>query len=433
VNTLTLDETDVSATPLPAAHRASGPFARPLSVVYPAASGSLGGAERALLDLMTSLGAAEPAWRLAVVAPEEGPLTEAARALGAEARVLPFPSALAGLGDAGAPDGGRGAARLALGMLRAAPGSARYLRRLRSLLGEMEPDIVHTHGLKMHLLAAWAAPARARVVWHLHDFVSTRRAMAGLLRRSAGRVGAVVAVSRAVAQDAASVVPARVPVRTVYNAVDLHRFRMVGPSLDLDGLAGMPPAPPGTLRVGLVATMGRWKGHAVFLRAVAALPRELPVRAYVVGGGIYRTAGSEVAVDELRRLAAELGIAERVGFTGFVADAASAMRDLDVVVHASTQPEPFGLVIAEAMACGRAVIASAAGGAGEIVTPGHDALAVAPGDVDGLAEAIRQLAMDPILRDRLGRTGRDTAVRRFDRARLAAEIAPLYRSLMSER
>ncbi|HEU4885102.1 MAG TPA: glycosyltransferase, partial [Longimicrobium sp.] len=91
----------------------------------------------------------------------------------------------------------------------------------------------------------------------------------------------------------------------------------------------------------------------------------------------------------------------------------------------------FGLVIAEAMASGRAVVASAAGGAGEIVTPGHDALAVAPGDVEGLAEAIRQLALDPVLRDRLGRAGRETAVRRFDRARLAAEVAPLYRSLTS--
>jgi len=57
---------------------------------------------------------------------------------------------------------------------------------------------------------------------------------------------------------------------------------------------------------------------------------------------------------------------------------------------------------------------------------------VAPGDVQGLAEAIRQLVVDPVLRDRLGRAARETAVRRFDRARLAAEVAPLYRSLTSE-
>jgi glycosyltransferase involved in cell wall biosynthesis len=140
-----------------------------------------------------------------------------------------------------------------------------------------------------------------------------------------------------------------------------------------------------------------------------------------------------VDADELRRMAAELGIADRVGFTGFVDEPAAAMRALDVVVHASTQPEPFGLVIAEAMACERAVVASAAGGAGEIVAPGQDALAVYPGDAEGLSRALHSLAADPALRRRLARAGRETALRRFDRARLAAEIAPLYRSLLSPR
>jgi glycosyltransferase involved in cell wall biosynthesis len=397
----------------------------PLSIAYLSASAALGGAERALLDLVASLRAAEPAWRLTLVAAEDGPLLERARALGAEARVLPFPRALAGLGDAGAADG-RG---LRAGMARAAPGAAVYAARLRRLLGALAPDVVHTNGFKMHLLGAWTAPRDARVVWHLHDFVSSRRAMAGLLRRSAGRAAGAVAVSRAVAADAAAVLGAGVRMRTVYNAVDLGRFTPAGPATDLDAAAGMAPAPAGTVRVGLVATMGRWKGHDVFLRAVAALPADVPVRAYVVGGGIYRTAGSEVDADALRRRAAELGIADRVGFTCFVDDPASAMRALDVVVHASTQPEPFGLVIAEAMACGRAVVASAAGGAGEIVTPGHDALAVYPGDADGLSRAIRCLATDPALRGRLARAGRDTALRRFDRARLAAEVAPLYREM----
>jgi glycosyltransferase involved in cell wall biosynthesis len=428
------DPSSVPLAPANAAEPAAASARPPLSIVYLSASAAVGGAERALLDLLASLRVAEPAWRLAVVAPEEGALLDAVRALGGEARVLAFPAALAGLGDAGASgSGGRGGLALLAGMLRAGPGAARYLTQLRALLRKMGPDIVHTNGFKMHLLGARAAPSGARVVWHLHDFVSTRRAMAGLLRRAARRVDGVIAVSRSVAEDAVSVVGPDVPVRTVYNAVDLDRFRLIGPVMELDAAAGMPPAPAGTIRVGLVATMGRWKGHDVFLRAIAALPRELPVRAYVVGGGIYRTAGSEVRPDDQRRRAQSLGIADRVGFTGFAEDAGAAMRALDVVVHASTQPEPFGLVIAEAMACGRAVVASAAGGAGEIVTAGHDALAVAPGDVEGLAEAIRRLALDPVLRDRLGRAGRETAVRRFDRARLAAEVAPLYRTLIAPR
>jgi glycosyltransferase involved in cell wall biosynthesis len=87
-------------------------------------------------------------------------------------------------------------------------------------------------------------------------------------------------------------------------------------------------------------------------------------------------------------------------------------------------------VIAEAMACGRPVIATAAGGAAEIVDDGVDALTVAPSDAQALADAIRRLASDAGLRARMGAAGRAKAERRFDRARLAAEAIPIYRAVV---
>jgi glycosyltransferase involved in cell wall biosynthesis len=90
------------------------------------------------------------------------------------------------------------------------------------------------------------------------------------------------------------------------------------------------------------------------------------------------------------------------------------MRGLDIVVHASTEPEPFGLVIAEALACGKAVIVSAAGGAAELVDDGTDAVTVVPGDTAALARAIERLAGDPFMRAQIGAAGRASAVRRFD-------------------
>ena len=105
------------------------------------------------------------------------------------------------------------------------------------------------------------------------------------------------------------------------------------------------------------------------------------------------------------------------------------MRALDVVVHASTEPEPFGLVIAEGMACARPVIVSRAGGAAEITTPGVDALAYAPGDSGQLAECLLSLVSDAALRRRLGDAGRATAERVFDPRRMAADMTPVYESL----
>src|SRR5262249_31479265 len=159
-------------------------------------------------------------------------------------------------------------------------------------------------------------------------------------------------------------------------------------------------------------------------------PSSLPVRAYVIGDAIYQTAGSQYSIDELRSMARRLGISERVGFTGLVEEPAAALRALDVVVHASTQPEPFGLVVAEAMACGRAVIVSPAGGVTEIIAPPADALAYAPGDATALAESIERVVIDRNLRTRLGVASRAAAVRHFDRARLARDFVPIYCEVM---
>jgi glycosyltransferase involved in cell wall biosynthesis len=398
-------------------------------IVFLSASGRIGGAERLLLDLVASLRAAEPEWEAHVVVAGEGPLVREAMALGAVVHPLPFPAALERTGDAGA------GSTLALvpRLLAAGPAGARWLGRLRRLLRRLEPDVVHSNGYKVHVAGALALPPGARLVWHAHDYLGGRRLMARLLRRLAPRAAAAVAISRSVAEDVRRVCGPGLRIEVVHNAVDLARFSSDGPRAPLDALAGMPPASPDAVRVGLVATMGLWKGHAVFLRALARLPAETAVRGYVVGGRIYATAGSEVDPEALRRTAAELGVADRVGFTGFVDDPAAAMRALDVVVHASTQPEPFGLVIAEAMACARPVVVSAAGGAAEIVEDGVDALGVAPGDAAALAEAIRSLADDPGLRARLGAAGRARAERDFDRGRLARALVPLYRSLAEAR
>jgi glycosyltransferase involved in cell wall biosynthesis len=136
-----------------------------------------------------------------------------------------------------------------------------------------------------------------------------------------------------------------------------------------------------------------------------------------------------VSLDELQTLASERGLSGRVGFVGYVSDSATAMRALDVVVHASTEPEPFGLVIAEAMACRRAVVASAGGGAAELIDPGVNALSHEPGDVAGLADRIRTLAADAALRARLASAARDAAERTFGRARMVGELLPVYQTL----
>jgi glycosyltransferase involved in cell wall biosynthesis len=394
-----------------------------VKIAYLNPGGAIGGAEMCLLDVLASL---RPDARPLVLLGDDGPLRVEVEALGIPCDVMALPAGVARLGDSGASGPARMLALAARGAS-AARETLAYRKRLAGRLRDEGVDLVQTNGMKMHLLGAWAAPRGVPVVWHLHDYLGSRAAMARLLRWSARPGVEGVAVSGSVADDARATLRGRIPVRAIHNAVDVGRFRPEpGDGPALDRAAGLPDAPAGTVRVGLVATFATWKGHDVFLDAASRVAAGLPVRFYVVGGPIYRSAGSQVALEALEARAASLGLDGRVGFTGHQADPVRALQSLDVVVHASTRPEPFGRVIVEGMACGRAVVAMSEGGAAELFVDGEDALGCPPRDPEALALAIARLASDAGLRERLGRAGRQAAVARFDRTRLADEWSSVY-------
>lgn len=396
-----------------------------MRIAFLSVSAEMGGSEVSLLELVRGLRRLSPVVDPVVVVPRDGALAARIVAAGGAVRVLPMPAALASFGEWSM----RGPSALVRGggaLLNAAGALGPYRRALSALLDDIAPDIIHSNGFKLHVIGSRAARAGVPLVWHVHEYVSHRPLSRRLLQHHASRASAVVANSRSVADDVRSVLGADTPVSTIYNAVDLREFAPQGDVVDLDTLCGLPPAPAGTVRVGLVATFARWKGHEPFLHAIQRLGAELPIRAYVIGGAVYDTAGSQHTVEELRALAAALGVGDRVGFTGFIERPATAMRALDVVVHASTEPEPFGLAIAEGLACGRAVIASAAGGAAELVEHDVDALTFAPGDAGALAGALERCARDAALRTRLGGAARRTAVRRFNPDVFAREFLNLY-------
>lgn len=399
-----------------------------MRIVFLSPSGELGGAETALLDMLAAIREARPDWPLALIAASDGPLLAKASTY-ADAAALSFPNALARLGEWGTRQSIASRLRLGAALVAASAPAVSYARRLRRRLRDINPDIIHSNGLKMHLLGARVRPPHAKLVWHLHDYPAARRLTARLLTSQVQRCDAVLANSQSVAAEARRMFGARVPVHTIYNSVDLERFTPSGPRADLDALAGLPPLGADGIRVGLVATFARWKGHAVFLEALARLRGLVPVRGYIIGDSIYQTGASQYSRDHLLERARSLGLGDRVGFTGKVDDVPGALRALDIAVHASTEPEPFGLVIAEAMACGRPVIVSRAGGAAEIAQGG--AVFHEPGDSAQLAERIRELAGDPARRAALGAEGREAALRLFSRARLRDTLIPLYDGLAS--
>lgn len=382
-------------------------------------SGELGGAETSLLTLLRALREMVPRWRITVVLPDNGPVVDCCRQAGIGVLIVPYPRGLAELGE---PNGTAGAAAKVIG---AAAALWPYERELRKALTALRPTIVHSNGIKAHVATALSGVNRARLVWHVHEYVGPRRVTARLLRMLSGKPAAVVVNSDSVRRDVEHVLGREDHIRRVHNAVDLSVFCPSGAALDLAEASGL-TADAGLVRIGLVATFGRWKGHEVFLDAIAQLSRELPVRGYVIGGPVYQTSDSQRNLDELRTYAASRGLAGRVGFTGHISNVPAAMRSLDVVVHASTRPEPFGMVIAEGMATARAVVAVRNGGAQELFEDGVDALGHEMGDAGDLARQLRRLVVDAAFRASLARAARQTALRRFSPARMATEFLEVY-------
>jgi glycosyltransferase involved in cell wall biosynthesis len=185
--------------------------------------------------------------------------------------------------------------------------------------------------------------------------------------------------------------------------------------------------------VGLVAPYARWKGQPLFIEAAARARAQtrVPLRFYIVGGPQYRTSGSQYTALELEGLVRQSGLEGTVGLVPFQAEPAPIYHALDVLVHASTEPEPFGRSIAEAMAAGCAVIAATAGGAEELFRHDVSGIGFPPGDVEALANAIVRLSEDPALRRRLSERARSEANSRFTLDRLGDELLGVYDRLLA--
>lgn len=260
---------------------------------------------------------------------------------------------------------------------------------------------------------------RRPLVWVLHDIITdpafsanTRRAAVLFANLFASRV---VANSKASAEAFIAAGGKGDRVRVVYCGFDPAAHPQGSPeaSATLRQRFGLSDAPV----LGLFGRLTPWKGQHVLLQALKDLPG---VQALIVGSALF---GEDAYAAELRTLAETEGLAERVHFAGFQNDVAAIMAGVDLVLHTSTHPEPFGRVVVEGMLAGRPVIATSGGGVNEIVTDGDTGLLVPPSDPAALAVAVRRVLADPALASRLAESGRASAAQRFHIAQTCRDMA----------
>jgi glycosyltransferase involved in cell wall biosynthesis len=281
---------------------------------------------------------------------------------------------------------------------------------------------VHTNSLKAGYYGSIAARlAGVPVIWHLRDRIEVdympERAVA--LTRTLLRV---------------------LPDMVVCNSAET--LRTAGTGVRSGAVVGSPvvhdPSQPiraGTASgtadtIGIVGRLAEWKGQDVFVRAIDALRPDHPeVRARIIGSAMF---GEDAFERRLRELVHDLALDDVVTFTGFVTRVEEELARLEVLVHASVVPEPFGQVVVEGMAAGLPVVATRAGGPAEIITDGVDGLLVPPGDVDALAAALSRLLSDAELRTRLGQAGVERS-RDFSPEKIGEQMGAIYSQLVSRK
>lgn len=286
--------------------------------------------------------------------------------------------------------------------------------RLKSVLREYRFDAAVAHSSWPHaVFAPVVRRAGVRLVYALHGEVDRGHWLNRWAART--RPDAVIANSRFIAGSAAGFFPG-VAVEPVYLPV-------ARPKLDRDEARRSVRAelgtPAGAAVILQASRLERWKGQAVHVEALGRL-KDLPGWEAWFAGGAQR-AGEGEFLAELRSRAAGLGVADRVKFLGQRADVPRLMAAADVYCQPNTGPEPFGIVLVEALYAGLPVVTSGTGGAAEIVTPGCGVLCPA-GDAGAVAAALGGLIADPVRRGELGRAGPARAAELCDPARQVAAL-----------
>lgn len=296
--------------------------------------------------------------------------------------------------------------------------------RLRAAIARRRPAIVHTVSLWSHAFGSLAARmAGAPVIWHVQDLVQPVNALAlyAILFRLWARwwPARILCVSDAVAAQFGKRQWAKKKVHVLWNVVDLRRYAPPRSRPSAKGRRG--------ITIGTAARLTPWKGQAECLEAARVLKDR----------GVefeWRFAGTEALgargyADHLAQRADEMGLADSVQWLGWVEDMPAFYREIDVLVHLPTEPDPCPLVLMEAAASGLPLV-STGGGAADRIVPGAGGSLVVRGSPAPVVQLLEEWARSPATMREHGQQARAYAEAHFDVQRYAEQLTTEYSDVL---
>ena len=353
----------------------------------------LGGAELSLFSEVTNL-----PHEIAVLLFEDGPFREMLEEARVNVRVVQASSsAMTVRRESGV-----------FAILTALPAVIRLVRNVAAQAKAC--DVIYANSQKAFVVGIFAAAISGRpLVWRLRDVLSAAHFSATLRRIAVmlanWKAARIIANSAATGEAFVSVGGIAKKVSVAYPGIDEAPFA----GIDTAAIAAI-RAELGTGDAKLIGVFGRlslWKGQGVFIDAIAKLPNTIGV---IVGCPLF---GHEAFAAELSEKVAALGLADRIRFLGFRNDIPLLMTAMDIVVHSSIAPEPFGRVVVEGMLAGKPMVASAAGGVLEIIEHGKTGWLYEPGSAAALADTLQGVLSNQAQAAAIAAAGRSHAQKTF--------------------
>lgn len=359
-------------------------------VIYLHGSAEMYGSDKVLLNLAAAA-AADAQFKPVVVLHEEGPLLNALQQAGVEVHVASVVKLSRALFSPSAP----------VVLWREISRSSKALDRIAA---GRHVALVYSNTLGVLGGAVWARRRGLPHVWHVHEIILrpalARRGLPWLASALSHRVISNSVQTQAWLLQQAPALHARASV--IFNGL--------GPLPDVpahvvQAFRAQIGAQPGDVVLTVAGRLNHWKGQRLLIDALAALRQQgrgAGLRVAIVGD-VY--AGHDDFKSRLVQQVEALALQEVVRFVPFVENIFAVWRGTDVAVVPSLEPEPFGMVAIEAMACGLPVVAAGHGGLLDIVQDHVTGFLFAPRQVQALADAVARLAADAALRLRMGQAG----------------------------
>jgi glycosyltransferase involved in cell wall biosynthesis len=290
------------------------------------------------------------------------------------------------------------------------------LRKLFGVIKKAKPSVIHCNSPTTKY--AFRATLTARLlgvpfIWHVRVADS-----GGWKERLIAALSSKIIVISDTVKEKFAWISSKDKVVKIHNAVDTDIFR---PGLNTESLLDEFNIKRGKKIIGIFSRLDPWKGHTLFFRSAGMIKDKIPNSIFLVVG-----AGEEEYKNLLISQVEILGLKNDVIFAGFRNDIPKLMNLCDVIVNPSVKPEPFGRTIIEAMACGKAVVATKMGGAAEVIEDNTTGILVSKTDAPGIANSCIGLLENEEKAKEMGLLGRKRTQESFSAPMITKKIEEIY-------